>query len=137
MSTQKMIAGCLLVVAVSAYAHNGHEHGATKTKAVVKETVTTTMTGEVLDLACYLGHDAKGKEHKKCAGSCLLEKHVSAGLLTAEGAVYLLVQDHNNEEAFEPVSKMAAEQVKVTGKKIVKGGLQAILVEKVEKVSGK
>ncbi|MBI4375417.1 MAG: hypothetical protein HY549_03110 [Elusimicrobia bacterium] len=120
-----------LALAAGVWAHEGHKHEEKAEAAAPSETVS--VTGEVLDLSCYLGHGATGKEHKKCAKSCLLEKHVSAGLLTADGTVYLLVSDHKHEKAFAPVGQMAAEQVKVTGVKAVKGGLQAILVHKVEK----
>lgn len=112
-------------------AHEGHHHDEAGSSAAAGEAVT--VTGEVLDLACYLGHGSAGKEHKKCARACLLEKHVSAGLLASDGTVYVLVQDHKYEKAFKAVADLAAEQVKVTGQKVMKGGLQAILVRKIEK----
>jgi hypothetical protein len=110
--------------------HSGHDHGEAGKAA---EGQKVTVTGEVLDLSCYLGHDSKGKDHQKCAKACLLEKHVSAGLLTDDGKVFALVSDHKYEKAFAAVGQLAAEKVKVTGKKIEKGGLQAILVQSVAK----
>jgi len=124
-----------LALAVGVWAHEGHKHEepAAARHAGEHAEETITVAGEVLDLSCYLGHGSSGKEHKKCAKACLLEKHVAAGLLTADGTVYLLVSDHKHEKAFAPVGQLAAEQVKVTGVKAMKGGLQAILVHKVEK----
>ena len=31
----------------------------------------TTVKGEVLDMACYLDHGAKGEKHKGCAEKCI------------------------------------------------------------------
>ncbi|OGR89512.1 MAG: hypothetical protein A3J74_02270 [Elusimicrobia bacterium RIFCSPHIGHO2_02_FULL_57_9] len=115
------------------WAQQGHKHEEKTQAAAQPAGEAVTIAGEVLDLYCYLGHGATGREHKKCAKQCLLEKHVSAGLLSADGAVYLLVSDHKHEKAFAAVGRLAAEQVKVTGVKAVKGGLQAILVHKIEK----
>ena len=113
-------------------AHEGHQHGAKAKDGAAAES-KITVTGEVLDLSCYLGHGAKGQEHKPCAKQCLVQKHVPAGLLTTEGDVYLLVPDHDHEGAFKSLGDLAAEQVRVTGKRILKGGLPAILVEVIEK----
>lgn len=127
--------GAALAVALTAgpgvWAEGGHEHhhehpGAAPAAAV-------TFTGEVLDLSCYMGHGAKGADHKSCANKCLLEGS-APGLLTDDGAVYLLVKDHSQEKAFEAVPGLAAARVTVTGKRMVKGGLQALLVEKIGKI---
>lgn len=131
----KGLIGLALVagLAVYAQAHGAHQHEAAKPHdGAAGEMVT--MTGEVLDLACYLGEGEKGKGHQKCAKECLVKKHVAAGLLTADGKVYLLVEDHKHEKAFAPVRKLAAEQIKVTGRKTDKGGLQAILVQSLEQL---
>jgi hypothetical protein len=128
-----VVVAAAVAVPLKLVAHEGHQHEAAKA-AEAEAGEAITVTGEVLDLSCYLGHGSAGKEHKKCARACLVEKKVSAGLLTEDGSVYLLVQDHKHEKAFKPVGELAAEQVKVSGRKVVKGGLQGILVSQVEKV---
>ncbi len=136
--------GAVLAVALAAgpgvRAEGGHEHhhehqgGAPAgAKSAAQPAAAVTLTGEVLDLSCYMGHGAKGAEHQSCANKCLLEGS-APGLLTDDGAVYLLVKDHNQEKAFESVPGLAAARVTVTGKKTVKGGLQALLVEKIRKI---
>src|SRR5699024_11503361 len=55
------------------------------------ETGTQTITGEVLDMSCYMDHGAKGQGHKKCAQGCL-DKGLPAGILAKNGKVYLLVE---------------------------------------------
>lgn len=100
------------------------------------ETETVTLQGEILDLSCYLGHGGAGKEHRKCARACLIEKKVAAGLLAADGTVTLLVSDHHHEKAFAGIGQLAAEKAKVTGVLVKKGGLSALLVHSVEKIKG-
>lgn len=129
-----LVFGAVLALGSGVPAHEGHKHEEGKQAAPAADVVT--LEGEVLDLSCYLAHPetGRGKEHKKCAKMCLVEKKVSAGLLTADGSVYLLVEDHDHEKAFKPVRDLAAEQVRVTGRKVSKGGVQGILVQKVEKL---
>lgn len=92
-----------------------------------------TLQGEVLDMACFMAHEGKGEKHKKCAAACLKDG-TPAGLLTKDGQVYLLLEDHNAKKPYENVKGMAAEQVKVTGLVSAKGGVQAVVVKAVEKV---
>ena len=54
--------------------------------------VDSALSGEVVDLACYVGHGAKGPDHQKCALKCA-QMGQPLGLLTPEGKIYLLVAD--------------------------------------------
>lgn len=117
----------------TARAHEGHDHGKEEKAPAQAKADVVEMKGEVLDLSCYLGHGAKGKEHQKCAKACVLEKKVPAGLLTEDGQVFLLVPDHKHEKAFKPLGGLAAETVTVRGRKVLSGGLQGLMVEAVEK----
>ena len=131
-----MTTAAVMVAALAwgtAWAHEDHDHSKETKGAVEAKADVIEVKGEVLDLSCYLGHGAKGKDHQKCAKACLLDKKVPAGLLTADGQVYLLVPDHKHEKAFKPVGELAAETVTVRGRKVVSGGLQGIMVESVEK----
>ncbi|MHB2025260.1 MAG: hypothetical protein ACYCPQ_01275 [Elusimicrobiota bacterium] len=95
-----------------------------------KSSPAVTVQGEVLDLSCYLSKGYHGKKHAMCARECL-KGGTPAGLLTADGSIYLLA---GHGKAYSQVRKMGAETVNVTGKKVSKGGLAALLVEKVSKV---
>ncbi|MGH2642487.1 MAG: hypothetical protein ACRDE2_00940, partial [Chitinophagaceae bacterium] len=92
---------------------------------------TTTMKGEVLDMSCYMGHGAHGPGHKMCAQMCL-DKGLPAGLLTSNGQVYLLVEDHDKAGAYNDVIKHAADNVTITGRVSSKNGVQALVVEDVK-----
>ena len=122
-------AALTLGLCAAARAHEGHHHDEAKEAAV-----SGTYTGEILDLACYLSHGTAGKDHQKCSKMCLTKDHVSAGLLTEDGKVFALVDDHKAMKAMDKVRELAAEKVKITGKQVSKGGLQAILVSDVQKL---
>ena len=83
-------------------------------------------------MACYMGHEGKGRKHRKCAEDCILKNHQPMGLLTDEGAVYLLVEDHAKRKPYLSLKEKASETVSVTGKKFIRGGVQALVVTKVE-----
>ena len=90
-----------------------------------------TVTGEVLDLACYMAHEGKGEKHKSCAQACI-NGGAPIGVLTADGDVYLLVEDHEAKKPYESLKGKAAEQVKVSGTLQQRGGLRAIVVASVQ-----
>ncbi len=88
-----------------------------------------TLTGEVLDMSCYLTAGAHGRGHAACAAMCL-KAGEPAGLLVGDKA-YLLVGSHEHPQAYEQVRGMAADKVTVTGKLVDRGGVPGFVVEKV------
>jgi hypothetical protein len=86
-----------------------------------------TVQGEVLDMACYLAKDKKGPEHKSCALLCA-KAGKPIGVLTDAGEVYLLIDDHDNEEPYERLKKLAGSRAEITGQKFDKGGVAGIMV---------
>jgi hypothetical protein len=96
---------------------------------------TMTVKGEVLDMSCYMAEGAHGAGHKMCAQRCL-KKGLPAGLLTSDGKVYLLVEDHDKTDAYNTVIKHAADQMTITGKYADKNGVQALVVENAKASSG-
>ena len=92
-----------------------------------------SVTGEVVDLSCYLVHPASGQGagHRKCAETCL-KKGLPAGLLTADKQLYLLIEDHENPKAYASLKEKAAATVTVEGAKVSQNGMQGIVVETVK-----
>jgi hypothetical protein len=88
-----------------------------------------TITGEVVDLACYIGHPetGHGQSHRKCADVCL-KKGMPVGILTEDKQVYLLLEDHDNPKPYDAVKQKPAETVTVEGRKASQGGVQAFVV---------
>src|SRR5215510_15602178 len=92
-----------------------------------------TVSGEVVDLSCYLHHPdtSHGASHKKCAETCA-KKGLPMGLLTGDKQVFLLLEDHDNPKAYAAALAKAAQQATVEGDKVNAGGVQAIIVETTE-----
>ena len=91
------------------------------------------VTGEVIDLNCYMSHEAHGDGHKACGVKCAKAGN-PLGLLTTDGKVYLLLAGDQHEPASSAnklIDKMA-ETATVTGKVIKRGGLEAVLVDSVK-----
>ena len=87
-----------------------------------------SITGEVVDLACYM-HDPKehGPSHRKCADMCL-KKGMPMGLLTEDKQVFLLLEDHDNPKPYADLKGKAADTVTVEGQKVTQGGVQGLVV---------
>jgi hypothetical protein len=90
------------------------------------------VTGEVVDMSCYLHHpdSSTGNSHKKCAETCA-KKGLPMGLLTGDKQVFLLLEDHDNPKAYAAALAKAAQQATVEGDKVSVGGVQALIVESV------
>ncbi len=127
-----VLATLLATSASLVWAHEGMGMKGMKMGKEKGEVADQSFTGEIVDLACYLGHGAKGAKHATCAKKCLADGS-PMGLLTKKGHLFLLVNDHEHEAAYASAKTMAAELVKVTGDVSHKGGLKALIVDKVEK----
>jgi hypothetical protein len=93
-----------------------HEHGAAQTGPV-------TVTGEVLDMACYLDHGASGAKHAACAKMCI-ESGLPVGIKGEDGKTYLIIGDHKpmNKE----LASLAAKTITVKGKLVERDGFRMI-----------
>jgi hypothetical protein len=89
-----------------------------------------TVSGEVVDLACYMPHPqmGQGNAHRKCADTCV-KKGLPMGLLTQDKQVFLLLEDHENPKPYAQLKEKAAEKVTVEGEKVTQGGVQGLVVE--------
>jgi len=97
------------------------------------KTATTTIKGEVLDMACYMASGAHGEGHKTCATDCI-KGGSPMGVLTSDGQVYLLVENHDKKDAYAETKNHAGEQVEVTGTVADKGGVKGIVVNEMKAV---
>jgi hypothetical protein len=86
-----------------------------------------TVTGEVLDMACYLDHGAQGAKHAACAQKCI-SNGLPVGIKTADGTTYLLIGDHM--PANSDLAQYAAKTITVHGKYVERDGIK--LIENIE-----
>jgi Heavy metal binding domain len=103
-----LLAPLLMLIAAVALAHEGHEHGKSPGK-------TVTLTGEVIDMTCFLQHPASatGAEHAKCAKMCI-NKGLPIGFLADNGTVYNLIGDDHEPIAAKVVERAGARST-ITG----------------------
>ncbi len=93
-----------------------HEHG--KDAAASKE-----VTGEVVDMMCYVDHNAVGEKHGQACGAKCIKSGGPAGIVS-EGKAYLVVGEH------KPINDQLAEycgkNITVKGKIAERGGIAMI-----------
>lgn len=130
-----------LLAAGLARSHDG-KHEPAKEGAAVKVGAErgaggkeVAVMGELVDMACFMAHEGRGAKHAKCAKACVLGG-APLGIVTADGKVYLLVEDHSSAKAKKPFAQareLVAETATVKGAAYERGGVQAIVVESVSK----
>jgi hypothetical protein len=96
-----------------------------------KKAEPKTVTGEILDMKCYMTSGAHGEGHKDCAAMCI-KGGAPMGILADDGKVYLLIEGKNDSGAFEEAKKHAGETVTITGTLSEKNGVQALIVTEVK-----
>lgn len=92
-----------------------------------------TVRGEILDMACYLAHQAKGPDHAACAERCV-KGGQPMGLLAEDGTVYLLYANHQDGSAFEQAKEFAGENVEIVGIATTQSGIKGLEVSRVKKL---
>jgi hypothetical protein len=103
-----------------------HEMGAAhdeKKEAASQAEGLTTVRGEVIDMACYLDHGARGEKHAQCAKTCI-ESGLPVGLKGDDGTTYLLIGEHKpiNKE----IAPYAAKTISVKGKLVKRDGMNLL-----------
>jgi hypothetical protein len=128
--TMKRLLGAMLLASLVAVAAFGIASGEDK-KAEAPKSVT--MTGEIVDMGCYMGHNAMGEQHAACAAKCI-GMGMPMGLLTdKDKKLYLITPPHDNQDAFNQCKDMAGSMVQMTGTVMEKDGVKAITVTAVTK----
>jgi len=90
-----------------------------------------TLTGEVVDVACYLGVGAKGPGHIKCATACA-KAGGALGILTADGKLYVsLLPDRHRENPNAMLMDYIGKDVEAKGTVHVKSGVNGIMIKSV------
>jgi len=93
-----------------------------------------TVTGEVIDSACYIKMGAKGESHRECAQKCGDAGIPLALLEDKTGNVIWLASVADMETPNAKLRPHAGRKVSVTGSYAERGGARILLVESVEAV---
>ena len=99
----------------------------------------STLTGEIVDLSCYVKMSAMGMDHAECAVGCAKAGMPLALLEDTTSRIYLLVSDKELESVngkLQPLEKtVARKSVTIKGRVYEKGGL--LLLEVLSMGKGK
>lgn len=84
------------------------------------------VTGEVVDMMCYVDHGAMGDGHAKCAAKCI-NGNGPVGIVS-DGKAYLVVGEHKPMN--EALAQYAGKTITIKGKMAERGGI--VMIENAE-----
>jgi hypothetical protein len=93
-----------------------------------------TVTGEIVDLSCYLQLGKHGEKHKSCGQKCIAAGQ-PIGLLTKEGNIYMLMEEEHDprRDGQTDLRKAAGDHfahvMEVTGTETSVRGVHAVYVQ--------
>jgi hypothetical protein len=90
------------------------------------------VTGEVLDMTCYIASNLSGPDHAKCARICIRSGE-PAGIKAQDGKVYLLTGEPGHSVNAE-LAEYAAQVVTIKGKQTVRDGFEQLQVEEIRRL---
>jgi hypothetical protein len=90
------------------------------------------VTGEVLDMTCYIASNLSGPDHAECARICI-RSGAPAGIKAQDGKVYLLTGEPGQSINTE-LADYAAKVVTIKGKQSVRDGFAQLQVEEIRKL---
>jgi hypothetical protein len=90
------------------------------------------VTGEVLDMTCYIASNLSGPEHAECARICIRSGE-PAGIKAQDGKVYLLTGEPGHSINAE-LADYAAKVVTIKGRPSVRDGFAQLQVEEIRKL---
>jgi hypothetical protein len=97
-----------------------------------------TMVGEIVDFSCYLQVGKHGEKHRSCGQKCVQNGN-AAGLLTKDGALYMLMAEEHDPRRDGGVSLAAVASdhmghiVEVNGTEASVNGYNAIFIQGLKK----
>ena len=93
-----------------------HEHGKENLSASAEKTVT----GEIVDMMCYVDHNAVGESHgQSCVAKCI--KNGGPVGIVSDGKAYLVVGEHKPMN--EQLAEYCGKTVTLKGKLADRGGI--------------
>src|SRR4029077_8593782 len=96
-----------------------HEHGKQDLAAASEKTVT----GEVVDMMCYVDHNAVGEKHGQSCGAKCIKSGGPVGVVE-NGKAYLVVGEHKPMN--DQLAEYCGKTVPLKGKMAERGGIAMI-----------
>ena len=98
----------------------GHEHG--DDAAASKE-----VTGEIVDMMCYVDHNAVGEKHGQACGAKCVRNGGPVGIVS-DGKAYLVVGEHKPMN--DQLAEYCGKTITLKGKMADRGGI--VMIENAE-----
>jgi len=89
------------------------------------------VTGEVLDMTCYIAYNLSGPDHAECARVCI-RNGAPVGVKTQDGRVYLLTAEPG-QSVNADLADYAAKVVTIKGKESIRDGFAQLQVKEIRK----
>jgi hypothetical protein len=108
---------------VSTIAFSPLARAAEQGKESLDASASKEVTGEIVDMMCYVDHNAMGESHgSKCGAKCI--KGGGPVGIVSDGKAYLVVGEHKpmNEE----LAQYAGKSIPIKGKMAERGGVAMI-----------
>lgn len=116
-----------LVVAEEGHSHaHGESHGAMPPMAM--EGSVQKVTGEVVDLACYLSEGLSGPNHRQCAQKCIASG-LPVGIKSGDQIYLAMGSEHG--PANQTLAPLAAKNVTAEGTVTERDGVHLLAIKKV------
>lgn len=120
-------------LAGAAPAGRGTAAGRAASASKSRKPVVESVRGEVIEISCYLQDSRnRGDEHSACAQEGILAGG-PVGILTGDGILYLVL-GKSSRPPNELMAPYAGKKVRVTGRKLQRARMLAIVCEKVEEL---
>jgi hypothetical protein len=91
-----------------------------------------SVTGEIVDSACYIKMGAKGESHRDCAQKCADAGIPLALVEDGSGKVIWLASEKDMETPNQKLREFAAKKVTITGTYAERGGAKILLVASIK-----
>jgi len=124
----QLAAAVLISVSITALLMKWSEHR----RSSVAGAQEILVTGEVLDMTCYIASNLSGPDHAECARVCIRSGE-PAGIKTKDGKVYLLTGEPG-QSINAKLADYAAQIVTIKGRKSVRDGFAQLQVEEIRKL---
>jgi hypothetical protein len=97
-------------------------------------TTSVTLSGQVVDLACFLSAGAHGDSHKSCATACA-KAGGALGILTKDGDVVVSIEPSPGKDPNALLLPYVEQTVTVTGMEYDAHGVKSIAIDSVKPVA--
>lgn len=126
-----LIALGLLLSALPLFAHEGEKHDEMNHE---QAGVEKTITGQMIDVACYFKHNAQGPEHRQCARECA-QKGLPMAILANDGKIYQIMGAGHDELKTINTAFLdyVEEKVVAVGQVYEKNGSNILVISKIKK----